>query len=63
MDAKFAKISNHQDFKSFVASLGPLGARVSCAVTFPDEKIVTCGDAKLGIHAFNAQLRECRRIG
>ena len=60
MDAKFAKIFNHQDIKSFVASLGPLGARVSCAVTFPDGKIVTCGDAKLGIHAFNAQLRESR---
>ena len=32
-------------FKAWVTSLEP-GARVSCSVTYPDGKIITCGDPK-----------------
>jgi hypothetical protein len=51
----------HPDFKSWIVSLGPSGAKVACSVTYPDGKKITIGDPDLGIAAFTAKLNEKKR--
>ena len=59
MDSRSNTFQN-PGFKAWVTSLEP-GARVSCSVTYPDGKIVSCGDPKRGIAAFSAKIRETRQ--
>ena len=43
---------------SLGSSLIPDGGKVACSVTYPDGKVLVCGDSQMGLNAFNKKLKE-----
>ena len=46
---------------SLGSSLIPDGGKVACSVTYPDGKVLVCGDSQMGLDAFTKKLKEKKR--
>ena len=58
MPSKFVNPFEREDFKSWVISLIPDGGKVACSVTYPDGKVLVCGDSQMGLDAFAKKMKE-----
>ena len=61
MPSKFVNPFEHKDFKSWVISLIPDGGKGACSVTYPDGKVLACGESQMGLDAFAKKLKEKKR--